>query len=826
MFRTHALEFSISGKHWGDVAQRHNVCTFATSSSSSLSTAIPFTSSSSLSSSSSFVASRTFTARVTVHYPDDAIHTVHTDAVAGLNDPDFTHRIQLPALIMPDSQAFARRTVINIAACCGGIPFAVVHNIRLVDLVWDLVVPQRQMALLVNDNNNGGGDGNADDGGREPSSFASFSASSTAMMSTMVKRSTAALLGDCVGMGANVDDDNDGYVPSSDTATDIDSYMNSMGKSFRREPSWREAFYRLKSGPLELLEPGSSSPWTFTATTVRRNDKDDSATKDSKDKDDGIKNGSARHTEKCGAPIAKRHGSAKASSSTVVGENTHGILRATSGHAIARFGSNNRTNSNCNIIPTVTLRVIKGCRAVPDDDHTDNTTSTSTSNTADGGHGSDGKHNEGTKSQTAKDKDGALGVSSASGFERPSIIHPFAIPGGASSSASSSTSTSRCSLAPTSSTVTSSSASAASPSSLGALSQLALRPNSKKASKTTADIANGNGNGFGPMMSTSSLPPFMSPFAPPSFFSDGRLFAPLPDTKPCVVENKRVILDVKIDRVVMRHRHQTCTHLSLSTACEKGGHWALVTTDRIFTCASSSSSAHPVSTSSIPTASTFSCNLSCTSLALVGEYLQRSCRLQTVVMANRRRYHLGFCQFRLDHIALEQKRLVQWHMRGGKGLSTLVTVTKYVHSPSSIHVTLSIGSATGSIRRLERPSPLMYELLSPDSGKNGRSRAGIMPFKKRHGHGSQNQQHQQSHKHRQQGIPAATTAGMTKQHGLRSTWESVKRKLHVTKNSQKQDQHHHRHHDGSLQSEFDNGGGNDKPGVYLVRFPTDGGSSG
>lgn len=97
---------------------------------------------------------------------------------------------------MPDSQAFARRTIFNIAACCGGIPFSVVHNIPLRDLIWEVVLTQRPMTVLVNNDNSGssGGDdtdGDAGDHGRP----------SSAMMSTTVRGRTAALLGDFVGLG-------------------------------------------------------------------------------------------------------------------------------------------------------------------------------------------------------------------------------------------------------------------------------------------------------------------------------------------------------------------------------------------------------------------------------------------------------------------------------------------------------------------------------------------------------------------------------------------------------------------------------------------------
>lgn len=101
-----------------------------------------------------------------------------------------------------------------------------------------------------------------------------------------------------------------------------------------------------------------------------------------------------------------------------------------------------------------------------------------------------------------------------------------------------------------------------------------------------------------------------------------------------------------------------------------------------------------------------------TSLALVREYLQRSWSLRTMVISNQYQYHIAFCQPRLDRISLQQKQLFQSHMRGGKGLSKLVTVNKYVHSPSSIHVTLSIGNATGNMRRSMSPFPLIYEQVS------------------------------------------------------------------------------------------------------------------
>lgn len=306
---------------------------------------------------------------------------------------------------------------------------------------------------------------------------------------------------------------------------------------------------------------------------------------------------------------------------------------------------------------------------------------------------------------------------------------------------------------------------------------------------------------------SSTCPPSSQPFA---------------DAKRCAVDNKRVIFDVTIDRVVMRHRYQTCTHLSLSTACEKGGQWALVSLGRIMPGASASSS----SLTTAPASSSSSCNLSCTSHALVGEHLQRACRLQTVLIANGRRYNLGFCQFRLDHIALEHKRLIQWHMRGGEGLSTLVSVAKFVHCQSFIHVTLSIGSASDCVRGVPNPLPVPEHVSPPISARNARTRAGLHPFKKRHGPPKPPNQQSHSERQREETTQGGSAADSKKHIGLRSSWKSVKQKLHVAKRSQEEVRQRRRRHEGSLQPESGNGGRSERASVYFVKFPDDDGRSG
>lgn len=168
------------------------------------------------------------------------------------------------------------------------------------------------------------------------------------------------------------------------------------------------------------------------------------------------------------------------------------------------------------------------------------------------------------------------------------------------------------------------------------------------------------------MPNESHLPSMSSFF--PSYISAGRLVTPMvplsANTQLCVFDNKGVIFDFTTDRIIMRHRLQTRPHLSLNTACEKRGQLALVPIGRFSSRApsspsSSSSSSRYTSWLTHPD-STFSCNLSCSSHALAGEYFQRICRVQTVCIDNGRRHYLGFCQCSPDHIALRTSPLSKW----------------------------------------------------------------------------------------------------------------------------------------------------------------------
>lgn len=443
------------------------------------------------------------TARVVIRYPDGATYTMLTDAVIGFNDPEFLNRIHIPALTMANSQAFARSTVLEVTACCEGIPFAVSDRVSLVDLVWDLV-HQCQMTMLVNQ--------------------------------------TACSEASNISFGCPIRS----ILPVGDK----------VGKlNVRRSVS------RIRSSSLGFMRRAS-----------KQNDSID----------DNIQEGAGQ------CDVMK----------------------------------DIKVNTSNGIVPIVMIKMIKGCRV------------------------------DLGKTSTNDEDDGSKTHDSFSSFiKHPCMLHPppISITCSSSSILSSSTASSTCD--------------ARSLFSLGSVPRLS----SGLSCKTLRDKMDGYAN------NNSSFPP-QSPL--PVVYASlpaSQLPLPLPspsgDHGPCI--DKQMIFDITVDAEVIPYHRQACTHMTLSTTCQKGGHWALVSIGQV----------------SPPTSR--SCNLVCSSHALVGESHQRACRLHAVVVSNRRRHQLGFCQFHFKQLA--NKHLMQWCIHGGQGLTTLVAVSKFVNYPSVIHITLCIG---------------------------------------------------------------------------------------------------------------------------------------
>lgn len=533
------------------------------------------------------------TASVVIRYPDGATYTMRTDAVMGFNDPEFLHRIHIPALTMGDSQAFARSTVLEVTACCEGIPFAVLDKVSLVDLVWDLV-HQRPMTMLINQP------------GCSEASNISFSCPS---------RSTLPIGG-------------------------------KVGKL-----NLRRSVNRIKSSSLVLMRRASKQNGSI---------------------DDNI------HEER--------------------GAGQRGNVKDI------------RVSPSNGIVPIVMIKMIKGCRV------------------------------DRSKKSTDDEDNGSKPDGSFSSFiKQPCMLHPSPISKTCSSSSIlSSSTTSSTWVAP----------------SLFSLGSVPIAP-STLSCITLSDDVNDYANNNSSFPSQSPLPVVYASLPAPQL----SLPLPLPSGGHGPYVDKQMIFDITFSTKVIPCHQQAWTHMTLSTACEKGGHWALVSIGQV---------SPPPSRS---------CNLICSSHALVGECHQRACRLHAVVVSNRRRHQLGFCQFHFKQLA--HKHLVQWCIHGGQGLTTLVAVSKFVNYPSLVHITLCIGHTN-----------------LPQNPSTNITLPAFWPSSMVH----------------RQPFPRESGAD-AKRFELRTPWMTMKRRLQMPKNQQQQ----HRQTAGSCSQ---SGSSRDeKNRLYLVKFP-------